>query len=311
LLCLPIGRRRCASPPPSPMRGSRPSPPAPVSTPIPLITINVLKSRASESVLRSLGPRLKTEAPASNLVALHKSPCLVKHIPLYHPSDSCMLIPLLIITLYSDEVRHYFHMITEICWNKRILFIYLFIYVPLPAGPILLSAYSVPLSASVQLLVDPVPLAACCPAPLSAGPVHQHVYLALLPAVLFHRWLLLCHRILVLFHFNFLGSTASWACAHCLLVMFNCQQVLFHFQPVLFHCQLDSFHCMLVLNHCMLVLFNCLRVLSLPAGSVQLPAGPVPAPTGPVLLLAGLFLWLLVLFSCLQILHQWLLLFHC
>ncbi len=72
-LCLPVSRRRCASPPPL-WACVPPSPPAPVPTPISKLTVKqIIKSCAPELELGFLGPRLKTEAFASNLVALHKS----------------------------------------------------------------------------------------------------------------------------------------------------------------------------------------------------------------------------------------------
>ena len=76
----------------------------------------IIKSRALESVLRSLGPKLKTEAPASNLVALHKSPRPRKIYTFLLPIRlSYAYLHSKFIIQHSDEVRHYCRMITEIC----------------------------------------------------------------------------------------------------------------------------------------------------------------------------------------------------
>jgi hypothetical protein len=59
---------------------------------------------------------LKTEAPASNLVALHKSPRPRKIYTFLLPIRlSHAYLHSKFISQYSDEVRHYCRMITEIC----------------------------------------------------------------------------------------------------------------------------------------------------------------------------------------------------
>jgi hypothetical protein len=95
-----------------------PSTPAPVTTPISKLTVNkIIKSRAPELELGFLGPRLKTEASASNLVALHKSPyfnLMILSFP--PPSDnhlSCCIV--VIVTIISDDFCRYLPLRVEIC----------------------------------------------------------------------------------------------------------------------------------------------------------------------------------------------------
>ena len=114
---------------PPPLWACVPPPsPAPVPTPISKLTVKlIIKSRAPELELGFLGPRLKTEAFASNLVALHKSLYFSSIDTLFSPSSDnhlsfCIVF---IATIVSDDFRRNLPLRIEICWNKRILFIYL------------------------------------------------------------------------------------------------------------------------------------------------------------------------------------------
>ncbi len=64
-----------------------------------------------------MGPRLKTEASASNLVALHKSPYFNQMILSFPPPSenhlSCCTV--LIVTTVSDDFRRYLPLRVEIC----------------------------------------------------------------------------------------------------------------------------------------------------------------------------------------------------
>ena len=114
--------------PPPPLRACvPPSTPAPVPTPISKLTVKlIIKSRAPELELGFLGPRLKTEAFASNLVALHKSLDL-NLITLFSPSSDnhlsfCIVF---IATIVSDDFRRNLPLRIEICWNKRIFILFI------------------------------------------------------------------------------------------------------------------------------------------------------------------------------------------
>jgi hypothetical protein len=117
VLCLPVSRRCCASLPP-PLRACvPPSTPAPVPTPISKLTVKlIIKSRAPELELGFLGPRLKTEAFASNLVALHKSLDLNLITLLSPSSDNHLSFCIVFIaTIVSDDFRRNLPLRIEIC----------------------------------------------------------------------------------------------------------------------------------------------------------------------------------------------------
>ena len=104
--------------PPSPLWACvPPSSPAPVPTPISKLTVKqIIKSRAPELELGFLGPRLKTEAFASNLVALHKSLDLNLTLLFSPPSDTHLSFCIVFIaTIVSDDFRRNLPLRIEIC----------------------------------------------------------------------------------------------------------------------------------------------------------------------------------------------------
>ncbi len=117
MLCLPVGRRRCAllSHPPlgvRPALPARPRPHAYFKT-----HCKKIKSRAPELELAVLGPRLKTEASASNLVAFHKSPYFNQIILSFPPPSDNHLFSCTVTlsTSVSDDFRRYLLLRVEIC----------------------------------------------------------------------------------------------------------------------------------------------------------------------------------------------------
>jgi hypothetical protein len=103
---------------PPPLRACvPPSTPAPVPTPISKLNVKlIIKSRAPELELGFLGPRLKTEALASNLVALHKSLDLNLTLLFSPPSDTHLSFCIVFIaTIVSDDFRRNLPLRIEIC----------------------------------------------------------------------------------------------------------------------------------------------------------------------------------------------------
>ena len=114
--------------PPPPLRACvPPSTPAPVPTPISKLNVKlIIKSRAPELELGFLGPRLKTEALASNLVALHKSLDLNLTLLFSPPSDTHLSFCIVfIVTIVSDDFRHTYRYVLRFAEINVFLF-YLF-----------------------------------------------------------------------------------------------------------------------------------------------------------------------------------------